>query len=264
MASADSLKAISPLLNTTFNLLHTSPVIGQLLRHDIESCSKYLTSLRKRVGPFLDAADNFNGSWSANTTTLNGITVQIHNVQFTGCRFVIIVCAHAQNEKERRMVIFSRSSRQLQNVLANWVEMYFDVVVRPMSLSGAFIAGFVDSFVGQCMRMEDSSSLQLEFTTGMKELRRITIGLEPDEVQKLATTAGIMTNVYNHMLDSTGIKFDQLDLGKAGCGAGAIEHSGKIKFSSRANTIDWLAEFVTRLIGQIAGQVWHSGEDSNI
>ncbi|KAJ8103540.1 hypothetical protein POJ06DRAFT_242186 [Lipomyces tetrasporus] len=255
---------VSPLLNTTLTIHKSTPVVGALPLSDSSSCSKYLVSLRRRIAPFLELLPNASitgtaGSWT--TRVSHGLqdenSVAIHSITLPSCKFIILVRLHARTERERQLVVFTRAQRQLHDVFIKWLEMYFDIMVRPLRLSTQFLLRFLEDYVLSCHRNEEKTGVELDFTTGIVQVRRITMASEPDDVAKFARSGeGVMARMMDHFENSTGLKFKEIDIGRAACSGGVIGADGRIKYIVRADISDWRREFVEARVGEIAGLVW--------
>ncbi|KAK7203670.1 kinetochore complex Sim4 subunit Fta1-domain-containing protein [Myxozyma melibiosi] len=277
---ADEELAIESLLSSTLAVYQSSPIVGsaRLPSPDESSCAKYLASLRKRMLPFLElVSDRYENSgrttgigsqsWSATTTEelrKDGQSVDVHTVKFQACKFVILVSRADNNtENDARIVIFSRASRQLHSVFAKWIELYFDVVVRPVRFSSEFLLQFVDDYVASCYRAEESTSLEIEFTTGIAEASRITLSFDAEDVQRFARSAAggddngptAVARLLNHVQASSAIKFSQLKAGRVACKGGVVSAEGKIKLVASTSQ-EWRVSFAERWIAEVAEIVW--------
>ncbi|KAK9384837.1 kinetochore complex Sim4 subunit Fta1-domain-containing protein [Lipomyces mesembrius] len=258
---------ISSLLNTTLTIHKSTPVVGTLLASDASKCQKYLVSLRRRILPFLELLPNASvtgstGAWTtrqSHSLLEDGCGVTIHSITLPSCKFILLVPLHTSTERERRLVIFSRAQRQLHNVFIKWLEMYFDIVVRPLKLSTDFLIRFLEDYVLSCHRNQETTAVQLDFTTGIVQVRRITIAFEADDVMKFARSGqGVMSRMMKHMDNSTGLKFKEIDISRAACSGGVIGADGRIKYIVGADVSDWRTGLVETSVGAIADLVWRT------
>ncbi|KAK9493271.1 kinetochore complex Sim4 subunit Fta1-domain-containing protein [Lipomyces doorenjongii] len=258
---------ISSLLNTTLTIHKSTPVVGMLLASDTSTCHKYLASLRRRILPFLELLPNASvtgttGAWStqqSHSLLEDGCGVTIHSITLPSCKFILLVPLHTRTEHERQLVIFSRAQRQLHNVFINWLEMYFDIVVRPLKLSTDFLLRFIEDYVLSCHRNQETTAVQLDFTTGIPQVRRITMAFEADDVMKFARSGqGVMSRMMQHMENSTGLKFQEIDISRAACSGGVIGADGRIKYIVGADVSDWRTGLVETSVGAIADLVWRT------
>ncbi|KAK9370496.1 hypothetical protein V1509DRAFT_615960 [Lipomyces kononenkoae] len=273
---------ISQLLNTTFTIHKTTPVVGSLPGFDNAACHKYLLSLRRRILPFIELLPNNNddppsaaGAWTARQFHRRGMT--IHSISFPSCKFVLLVrlvsTTTSQHERERELVVFTRASRQLHDVFITWLEMYFDIIVRSVKLSTTFILQFIEDHVLACHRNQATTGVRLDFTTGVSQLKTITLAFEPDDVVKFVALlppddddddrrgAGVLARMLDHMENTTGLKFAKIDLARAACNGGVIGADGRIKYilaNPDAASSNWRTTFVETWVDKIAGLVWNA------
>ncbi|KAK9238525.1 hypothetical protein V1525DRAFT_400777 [Lipomyces kononenkoae] len=274
---------ISPLLNTTFTVHKTTPVVGSssLPPFDQPACNKYLLSLRRRIKPFLDLLPH-NDSQTESTAAAGAWTARhhdgltIHSITFPLCKFILLVRRQQAttttqiSDQERRLVVFTRANRQLHDVFVTWLEMYFDIIVRPVKLSSTFILRFVQDHVLACHRNQSTTPVRLDFTTGIPQLKIITLAFEPDDVIKFARptaaaiagssddgNSGVLARMLDHMENTTGLKFAQIDIARAACSGGVIGADGRIKFIvGSSDASNWHMVFVETWVANLAGLVW--------
>ncbi|KAK9379945.1 uncharacterized protein V2V93DRAFT_372752 [Kockiozyma suomiensis] len=264
MAEQMSENAIAPMLNSTLAVYRSSPVIGRSLTSDASSCEKYLASLRKRMMPFLELVSagtesGVNGTWECGKSDNlrdDGVIVDVHTVKFPVCKFMILVSSTAGTKEDAQLIIFSRSSKQLNSVFIKWVELYLDVLVRQVKFDTPFSLRFVDEYILASYRNEDTTSTEIEFSTDVTEANRITLAFESEDVGKFARSGkGTVERLLAHVRSSTGIKFQELSVSRVSCRGGVLSTEGKMKLVSGLGQ-EWRLLFAENWIAEVAKLVW--------
>ncbi|KAK9446916.1 uncharacterized protein V1518DRAFT_422424 [Limtongia smithiae] len=247
------------LYNASFLVFTTTPLTYSAL--ESYNCHTYFSSLKLQAAPYLNAPNvprytSPSGSWTATAVPSSenaGFELFVHNIDLSGHKFAIVASSPA--EPGARLVILSRASKQMREVFTTWLEMYFDINVRPASLSSDFILIFIDAYVSQCYTEREVSAVELEYSTGIAECRRITLAFEATDTMLLVQAGEQLSHsLERHIENVSGIRLAKLAVNRAVCAGGILSSEGRVKFIS-GPADGWREAFVSEWIEKLVSYV---------
>ncbi|KAK9461268.1 uncharacterized protein V1516DRAFT_675476 [Lipomyces oligophaga] len=250
------------LVNCSYAIYKSSPTVCNLDRdfpaNNPSQTRRNLESVRNRLLPLLDPSHNFTseqleGQWNTRhwINTDQNQSLIVHDISFAACRFVILL-----SPSNNQLILFVKSSKQLSNSFIDWLEFRLDIIIRTLELPSQLLHRFLDDYIRAAGQNSSRSAIELEFTTGLKELARLTISLNAEDVEMfaIAEDSSPVHRILNHVVSSTSINVSELQLARVSCSGGIIRTEGKIKLIS--GSASWQALFAKSWIFNISELVF--------